>query len=75
MTRRTIDIDDEVWRYLRIVAAQRGVTVKELVHQKLTNSGAYLPPHMEVSGVCQRCGEVWPCPAALLASDDVVIRK
>ena len=75
MTRRTIDIDDEVWRYLRIVAAQRGVTIKELVRQKLTNSGAYLPPHMEVAGVCQRDGEVWPCAAATLGSDEIVIRK
>ena len=60
MTRRAIDIDDETWRRIKVEAAERGLTVKEVVANRL-RSPVILPPHMDVAGFCQRDGQPWPC--------------
>jgi site-specific recombinase XerD len=35
MTRRAIDIDDETWRRIKVEAAEKGITAKELVNYYL----------------------------------------
>lgn len=41
MTRRAIDIDDETWRRIKVEAAERGLTIRQLVNEKL--SGVKVP--------------------------------
>lgn len=61
MTRRAIDIDDETWRRIKVEAAERGTTVREVVIERLRSA-----PHVEVAGFCQRDGDAWPCRAVRL---------
>lgn len=36
MTRRNVDIPDELWQALKIEAAVKGITIKELVRRLLS---------------------------------------
>jgi hypothetical protein len=53
--RTTVDVPDDIYRAIKVLAAERGTTVRELVLEGLemvrVKRGPELPPHSEVGAV------------------------